>query len=161
MTAAAVGEVGRVIRPQFDPVARAFESITDEQFAAAFEEPLQATLAELQDAYRAGVKRIVVVVPTTGMSGGNHYAHTAAAAEAVRLLVKSAARQWGAAGITVNAVAIDPAEVLDDVETAGPVSIAPRALGSADPQALIEFLCSEAAGDVTGQTFNVDGGQLM
>ncbi|HQV56783.1 MAG TPA: SDR family oxidoreductase [Ilumatobacteraceae bacterium] len=152
---------GRVIRPRFDPVARPFHEITDEQFDAAFERPLQDTIAELQDAYRSGVKRMVVVVPTTAMSGGNRYAHTAAAAEAIRVLVKSAARQWGASGVTVNAIAVDPASVLDDVHVAGPVSIAPRALGSADPRALIEFLCSEAAGDVTGQTFNVDGGQLM
>lgn len=152
---------GRVIRPTFDSVARPFHELTDEQFETAFEEPVQDTIAQLQDAYRAGVKRIVVVVPTTSMSGGNQYAHTAAAAEAIRLLVKSAARQWGAAGVTVNTIAVDPRDVLDDAELAGPVSIAPRALGSADPQALIDFLCSDAAGDVTGQTFNVDGGQLM
>ncbi len=48
------------------------------------------------------------MTPTTGMSGGDHYAATAATAEAVRVLVKSAARQWGADGVTVNAVAVGP-----------------------------------------------------
>lgn len=150
-----------VIRPVFDPVARAFDTITDEQFDAAFEAPLRDTVARMQQAWRDGVRRIVVVVPTIGMSGANHYAHTAAAAEAIRILVKSAARQWGAAGVTVNAVAVAPAQVIDDPDIAGPVSIAAPALDHADPSAIIEFLCSDAAGDVTGQTFTVDGGQWI
>ena len=61
---------------------------------------------QLQAALHGGVRRIVVVVPTTAMSGGSHYVHTAAAAEAIRVLVKSAARQWGERGVTVNAVAV-------------------------------------------------------
>lgn len=150
-----------VIRPRFDPVARPFASITDDDFELAFEHPVQETIRQMQGAVANGVTRIVVVVPTTAMSGGSHYAHTAMAAEAVRVLVKSAARQWGEQGITVNAVAVDPATVLDTAELAGPVSLAPPARPGADPQAVIDFLCSDAAGDVTGQTVVVDGGLWM
>jgi NAD(P)-dependent dehydrogenase (short-subunit alcohol dehydrogenase family) len=150
-----------VICPYIDPVARPFHELTDADWNAAWEQPMQALIADLQAAFHGGAKRVVVIVSTTGMSGGAQYAHAAATAEAARVLVKSAARQWGAHGVTVNAVALDPSVMLDSPGLAGPTSIAPPALDHADPQALIDFLCSEAAGDVTGQTFVVDGGVWM
>jgi NAD(P)-dependent dehydrogenase (short-subunit alcohol dehydrogenase family) len=156
----AVG-VGAVVRPRFDPIARPIESLTDDEWEAAVEAPITATIAALQRAFRDGIRRIVVVVPTTSMSGGARYAHVAAPAEAIRVLVKSAARQWGTAGVTVNAVAVSPEGMLDDPGVAGPVTIAPPALDGDDPSAVIAFLCSDAAGDVTGQTFTIDRGRWM
>ncbi len=87
---------GVVIRPRYDPEPRPFESLTEDHWDAAWEQPMRATIEALPRAHHDGVRRIVVVVPTTGMSGGSLYAHVAAPAEAVRVLVKSAARQWGA-----------------------------------------------------------------
>jgi 3-oxoacyl-[acyl-carrier protein] reductase len=152
---------GVVIRPRFDPEPRTFESLTEDDWDAAWEQPMRATIEALQQAHHDGVRRIVVVVPTTGMSGGAQYAHVAAPAEAIRVLVKSAARQWGADGITVNAVAIDPAGLLRVPDAAGPISLAPAALPEAEPTRTIEFLCSAAAGDITGQTITVDGGRWL
>ena len=152
---------GVVIRPRFDPEPRAFDSLTEEHWDAAWEQPMRATIEALQQAHHDGVRHIVVVVPTTGMSGSANYAHVAAPAEAIRVLVKSAARQWGADGITVNAVAVDPASVLRVPEAAGPISLAPAALPEAEPTKTIEFLCSAAAADITGQTITVDGGRWL
>ncbi len=150
-----------VIRPSFDTIARPFDTITDEQWNDAWETPMRDTVAELQAAFRGGARRIVVIVPTTAMSGGLCHVHLAAPAEAVRVLVKSAARQWGRHGVTVNVVAVAPEDFDIDQSIAGPTSLAPPALSDRDPTALIEFLCSEAAGDVTGQTIVVDGGVWM
>jgi NAD(P)-dependent dehydrogenase (short-subunit alcohol dehydrogenase family) len=152
---------GVVIRPIFDPVARSFDTITDAEWERAWECPLRATVEALQQAYSDGLRRIVVVVPVVAMSGGARYAHVAAPAEAVRVLVKSAARQWGAVGVTVNAVAVATGTVVDDAGAAGPVALAPPALDGADAESLIRFLCSDASCDVTGQTITVDGGSWM
>lgn len=136
--------------------------LSDAMIDEAFEKPMQTVIAALQQAHSSGCRRIVVVVPTTGMSGGSHYAVHAALAESARILVKSAARQWGAHGITVNAVAVDPQWFDIDPTVSGPVSIAPRALvGEVDPVHTVSFLCSEGAGHVTGQTLVCDGGLWM
>ncbi len=150
-----------VIRPNFDPIAREFTTITDEQWETAWESPMREVIAQMQAAFHAGVRRIVVVVPTTAMSGGAGYAHVAAPADGLRVLVKSAARQWGVHGITVNAVAVAPDDLLADAGRSNPTTLAPPALLTRDPAALIDFLCSEAAGDITGQTIVVDGGVWM
>ncbi|MEY4362367.1 MAG: hypothetical protein RL391_1673 [Actinomycetota bacterium] len=143
-----------------DPIVTC--ELSDAQIDELWERPMQEVIVGLQGAHARGAKRIVVVVPTTGMSGGSHYAATAALAEAARVLVKSAARQWGADGITVNAVAVDPNAFGLDSKVSGPVSIAPRALeGSADPTAAVQWLCSSASAQVTGQTIVCDGGLWM
>lgn len=150
-----------VIRPPFHSAPHPFHTLTDAEWEQAWEAPLRHTITALGAAHAAGASRVVVLLPTTAMSGGSQYAHVAAAAEAIRVLVKSTARQWGAEGITVNAVALAPTEFGVDPEVAGPTSIAPPALGSASADALVAFLCSEAAGDITGQTLVVDGGVWM
>ena len=140
------------------PVAR----MTDDIIDAVYEQPMQALIAALQSAFTDGCRRIVVVTPTSGMSGANQHAAHAALAESARILVKSAARQWGADGVTVNAVVVDPSWFGIDPKVSGPVAIAPRALvGDVDPADVVNWLCSEASHHVTGQTVVCDGGLLM
>jgi NAD(P)-dependent dehydrogenase (short-subunit alcohol dehydrogenase family) len=122
-----IGTVGRVLRPSLHGVATPFTELDDATFEAAWEAPMRELIVALQDAYRQGRRRIVVVVSTLGMSGGAGCAHLAATAEAARVLVKSAARQWGPDGVTVNAVALGPEASIDDPSLAGPTSIAPPA----------------------------------
>lgn len=152
----------RVIVAPLEVEPIAVVDLTDEQIERQWEVPMRVVITELQRARLDGCRRIVVVVPTTGLSGGAKYAAVSAAAEAMRVLVKSAARQWGRDGITVNAVALEPERFGIDGKVAGPVSIAPRALdGDVDPVATLSFLCSDGAAHVTGQTFVCDGGLLM
>lgn len=152
----------RVLVPDLAAEPHAFHELTDEEFDRLWEQPMRAVITGMVQAHREGARRIVVVTPTTGMSGGDHYAATAATAEAVRVLVKSAARQWGAQGITVNAVAVAPHLFGIDAAVAGAQSLAPPALGdAADPAAVIAFLCSPAAAGVTGATISADGGVWM
>jgi NAD(P)-dependent dehydrogenase (short-subunit alcohol dehydrogenase family) len=123
---------------------------------------MQWAIAALQDAYREGVSCVIVVVPTTALTGGRQYAHLAAVSEGLRATVKSAARQWGVHGMTVNAVAVPPEEFGVDVEIAGPPSLAPPALSGA--AAVVEAIVAMATGagrHVTGQTLVVDGGLVM
>jgi len=129
------------------------ESLDDDTIDAVFERPMQAVIDGLQRAHAAGAKRIVVIVPTIGMSGGNHHVVHAALAEAARITVKSAARQWGADGITVNAVALEPERFGVDPAVSGPVAIAPRAIGTVRGiGAALQEAQRAAAGDVTGVT---------
>lgn len=157
-----VPEDACVIVPTLHPIAMPFHEVTDEQFDRMWEQPMRDTIVQMVEAHRRGVRRIVVVTPTTGMSGGDHYVATAATAEAVRVLVKSAARQWGADGITVNAVAVAPHLFDVDESVAGEVALAPAALADGgDPAAVIAFLVSPAAAGVTGITVTADGGVWM
>lgn len=138
------------------------EELDDATIDAVFEQPMQKVIAGLQQAHAAGVERIVVIVPTIGMSGGDRHAVHAALAEAARITVKSAARQWGPDGITVNAVALAPEEFGVDPAVSGPVAIAPRAMrGTVDASNTVNWLCSGAAAHVTGQTVVCDGGLWM
>lgn len=136
--------------------------LTDDKIQELWEQPIQKVITELQDAHSSGCTRIVVVTPLIGMSGAAGYSAQAAVAEAARIVVKSAARQWGKNGIVVNAVALESAAYGIDESIAGPVSIAPRAMtNEVSAKGIVQWLCSEAAGDVTGQTFIVDGGSWM
>lgn len=172
-----------VIVPAIQGAAVAVHELDDAQIESLFERPMRAVIESCQAAFRSGSRRIVVVVPTTAMSGGSHHAATAALAEAARILVKSAARQWGQNRVTVNAVAVEPRWFGIDPSIAGPVSIAAPALLDAevlerlrydnsahlgpedveplDPVPLVTWLCSDSAGTTTGQTFVCDGGQWM
>ncbi|CAB4546426.1 unannotated protein [freshwater metagenome] len=136
--------------------------LTDEMIDVMYEQPMQQVIVNLQEAHARGSHRIVVVVPTTGMSGGAGLVAQSALAESARVLVKSAARQWGQAGITVNAVAVEPHWFDIDPDVSGPVSIAPRSLvGQVSPVGVVSWLCSQTSGDITGQTIVCDGGLWM
>ncbi|TML41561.1 MAG: SDR family oxidoreductase, partial [Actinobacteria bacterium] len=86
-----------------------------------------------------------------------------------RLLAKSAARQWGRLGITVNCVApawqaMVPGEAGPD-QPGDPVSLADAALGPPDLESdvggAVVAVASDEAGGLTGATLCLDGGVAM
>lgn len=155
-----------VIVPSIAYTAIPFAELSDADFDAAWEQPMRETIVAFQRAHRAGHTRLIAVVPTIAMSGAPQLAHAAATAEAIRVMVKSAARQWGADGVTVNCIAIAPELFGIDPGAVGSVSIAPPALASRgsvvdDLVPLIRLAASADAHHITGATLNADGGVWM
>jgi len=125
---------------------------------------LQTALFVLQAAYahlhkRGG--RIVLITPTVSTSGSAGLVPLSAAVEAIRVLGKSAAKQWGGSGITVNSLA-PGLDALADGREVPRVSLGQPALPDFDPQRdvgpIVSFLASGASAHLTGATLRVDGG---
>jgi 3-oxoacyl-[acyl-carrier protein] reductase len=145
------------------------KEMTDGHFFAVWERTMRATLFAFQAAYphmkRRGGGRLVAVVPAMALSGAPDYSATAAAAEGQRLLIKSAARQWGLDGITANTVVVATSLLLPgagDFE----FSLAERALGGvgdpvADVAPVVAFLCGGESHFLTGTTLFCEGGLWM
>lgn len=141
---------------------RPLVEVDDALWEEVWEGTMRTSLALLQ-AVHGIVSRVVFLTPTLSMSGAELLTPLAAAVEGQRLLAKSAARQWGAEGITVNCVAPAPALVGAEV---GGMALSPPALGgvgdpAADLAPIVAFLCSEAGHFVTGATISADGGVWM
>lgn len=111
---------------------------------------------------------IVLVTSIVGMTGNAGQAAYAASKAGLIGLCKSLAKELGSRNIRVNAVApglIETAMTEKMPDAAREFLIKQAALGRAgkpeDVSGVVAFLCSDAAGYMTGQTLVVDGGILM
>ena len=146
--------------------------VTDADMALAWESGVLGTLYFLQAGYelleasRGAVVNFGSIAGPTGMAGCAAYAP---AKEAIRSLTKVAAREWGAAGIRVNAVcpnADSPSRQRwrdEHPEVAAGAEIEHLPLGrigdcEADIGAAVLFLVGDGARYITGHTLMVDGG---
>ncbi|MFM8303282.1 MAG: SDR family oxidoreductase [Actinomycetota bacterium] len=169
--AAEHGPIAGVVHGAIDPVA--FErvpihAVDDARWDAVWEQTLRCALFVLQAGYgqmRVGGGAFVVVTSVVAMAGAAELAPYAAAMEGVRVLAKSAARQWGGDGIRVNCLAAGPEQV--PIGLAGSdLALAPPALGGpGDPAAdlgpVVAWLLADDAHHCTGLTVTVDGGVWM
>ncbi len=112
--------------------------------------------------------RIVCLTSINGLRGKFGQANYAASKAGIIGLVKTAAKELGGRGVTVNAVA--PGLILTDMMEAMPEEAkqaslnetALRKLGEpGDVAHVVSFFCSDLAGHVTGEVIKVDGGQYI
>jgi 3-oxoacyl-[acyl-carrier protein] reductase len=180
VAAAAHGALHAVVHAHIPAAAAApvpLVEVDDAGWAAVVDASVLATLTTLQAARRhldpGGT--VLVVAPAVGLVGAAGYVALGAAGEAQRALAKSAARAWGPAGISVNVVAVEAADLGSTREPA--VALQARArrssgvspnfddLDAADrPDDLVDaamVLLSAAARRITGVTLVADGGGTM
>jgi 3-oxoacyl-[acyl-carrier protein] reductase len=119
---------------------------------------------------RARWGRIVNITSVSGVIGNAGQANYAAAKAGMIGFTKTLAREFASRNVTVNAVA--PGFIKTDMTTefvnnpeasARILEVVPlkRFGEAADIASMTAYLCSEEAGYITGQVFNVDGGMAM
>ncbi|RJQ81303.1 SDR family NAD(P)-dependent oxidoreductase [Amycolatopsis panacis] len=149
-----------------------FLEVTDEEWRRVIEVNLHGTFHVTQAAARVmarhRVGRIVHISSTSAERGGGVYGRAAYSAAKAALLgfARTLARELGPVGITANSVA--PGSIDTDImggrlsEERKAVLIEDLPVGRIgtvhDVAAVVSFLLSEAAGYLTGVTYDVNGG---
>lgn len=141
-----------------------FDAVLDTNLKGIFH--VTKAVSKLMMKKRAG--RIVNMASVVGILGNAGQTNYAAAKAGVIGFTKSAAREFAARGITVNAVA--PGFIATDMTAAMPekakeatlAAIPLRRMGEPEDVAnAVAFLVSDQASYITGQVVKVDGGMVM
>jgi 3-oxoacyl-[acyl-carrier protein] reductase len=146
--------------------------MTDEQWQSVIDTNLTGAFHTIRRATRSMMKarygRIVNVSSVGGHMGNPGQANYAAAKAGLLGLSRSIARELAPRGITCNVVALGPivtamtAGMPDDWRAQAETIVPLGRFGTPEEcAAVISFLCSEAAGYVTGALVPVDGGMGM
>jgi acetoacetyl-CoA reductase/3-oxoacyl-[acyl-carrier protein] reductase len=151
---------------------RTLAKMSDDEWTAVIDVNLTGAFHMIRAAapgmIAAGYGRIVNLTSINGLRGKFGQANYSAAKAGLVGLTKSAARELGPKGITVNAVA--PGMVLTEMALAAPEEVRARAqaetvLGKlADPADIagaVLFLLSDQARMITGEVLRVDAGQYL
>jgi NAD(P)-dependent dehydrogenase (short-subunit alcohol dehydrogenase family) len=163
---------GTEASPQPSTVFSPCEDTDEDEWEYTFRTGATASLWFMKAAFphmkAAGYGRVINFASSSGQVGFEGNTCYNATKEAIRGLSRTAAREWGQYGITVNI--INPAletRAFDAWKTARPEfveelkqKIPVRRLGDPERDAgpLAVFIASEGAGYITGQTFMLEGG---
>lgn len=141
-----------------------FDSVIDVNLKGVFN--CLKTITPIMVKQRSG--KIVNLSSVVGIIGNAGQVNYAASKAGVIGMTKSLAKEIGARGITVNAVApgfieTDMTDELGDkLKEEAKKGIPLRRLGTAaDVAEVVAFLSSESSNYITGQVINVDGGMVM
>ncbi|QSL94670.1 SDR family oxidoreductase [Ectopseudomonas toyotomiensis] len=165
---AAYGRLDILVNNAFDPSA-VFSSVLDlsvEQLQRNLEMGPMSYLRTMQACYpylkACGNGRVINFASLAGVVGMQGYAPYNMAKEAVRALTRSAAREWGAEGITVNNV-LPVADTWGAGVDVPPPTNALARYGSPeeDIAPVVLFLASKDAQFITGYSLTPDGGQII
>jgi len=159
----------------FRPVTP-LEAVTPADLDVLFDTGPKGTLWSMQAVFAPmqaqGWGRIVTMGSNAGLTGAGGYGPYSAAKEAIRSLTRTAAREWGRHGITVNCVCpvsaahrLPPGDdpdrraVFDATYRDQPIARDGDAEHDIGP--VVAFLLSDASRYLTGQTVMADGGALL
>jgi len=156
---------------------RVLWKMSEEEWDTVLDVNLKGTFLCLRAAaerFRARAKggqpggRIINITSINGLRGKFGQSNYAASKGGIIALTKTAARELGSSGVTVNAVAPGmvltpmakklPKEFLDKARAE---TVLNRLATPEDIADLVVFLASERSRHITGQCIQVDGGQLM
>lgn len=150
------------------------QDMDDAAIAANLDAALYGTIYMMQAAYphlRATRGSVINFGSRNGVLGAPGFTIYAAAKEGIRGLSRSAAREWGPDGIRVNVICptsvgpgvrayLDSEPGLEQKELEK-IPLGYFGTGAAEIAPVAIFLASDESHYVTGQTINVDGGQVM
>lgn len=144
------------------------QSDWDEVLSTNLSSAFHLSKAVLRGMVRAEAGRIINISSVVGILGNVGQANYVSAKAGLIGLTRALAQEYGARGITVNAVApgfieSDMTAQLDDSLRDGYLNRIPaRRFGTPEEvAAVVAFLAGPDAGYITGQTISVDGGMAM
>ncbi|BBY74260.1 hypothetical protein MPRF_11590 [Mycolicibacterium parafortuitum] len=159
---------GVVIVAEPPPARAEVTTLRGDDWHRLVDAPMWRTLTALQRARSALLPaggRIVVVVPTIGMSGATGLVGYTTALEGIRAMAKSAARQWASAGIGVNLVAVPLSAFSGEDDAAAGHLTVPAVPDATDlvhtAAESIRFLLRTDIAHLAGETIVADGGSVM